>query len=225
MIFRRWPPLEGRRLVFGIGTGRSASLSLAALLTAQPGASVTHEFARLRDDGKPRRRFMRPLPWEVSERRLRRAVGRLLRLPGPVVGDVGSFWLPYLPTLLALYPGSRVACLERPRDEVIASFVRKTGRRNHWMAHDGRRWEHDPFWDPVFPKYEAASKEEAIGAYWDDYRSRVAALARSFPGAIRSWPVEEAINSEEGRTALLTHLGFPFEAHVHPQDLHLNRSR
>ena len=224
MIWRRWPRLDGRRLIFGIGTGRSGSLSLAALLAAQPGVAVSHEFAPLAADGTPRRRFLKPLPWEASERRLRRALRRLLRRRCTVVGDVGSFWLPNLFAILVRYPETRVVCLERPREEVVASFVRKTGRRNHWMAHDGLRWERDRKWDPVFPTYEAASKEEAIGAYWDDYRKRVAALARRFPDAIRSWPLEEALNSEGGRTALLAHLGFPPEVQARREGLRLNRS-
>lgn len=223
-MFQRWPPLAGRRLVFGIGTGRSGSLSLAALLAAQPDAAVSHEFAPVEADDGTRRRFMKPLPWEVSERRLRRALRRLLRSPCGVVGDVGSFWLPYLPFILIRYPATRVACLRRPREEVVASFLRKTGRRNHWMSHDGREWERDPLWDRVFPKYEAASKEEAIGVYWDDYQRLVAVLERRFAGSIATWDMEEALNRDPGRTALLTHLGFPPETQIHRPGLRLNRS-
>ncbi|MGN6546966.1 MAG: hypothetical protein ACTHK7_18065 [Aureliella sp.] len=128
--------MSNRRFVFGIGTGRCGTLSLARLLNSQVDVKVTHE--------------MRPLlDWDAphdEQRRIARA--RLERLAresdAGLVGDVASFYLPYLPYLLEASEDIRVVCLRRPRHEVIASFIAWLERTeslpvNHWLERPWKR--------------------------------------------------------------------------------------
>jgi hypothetical protein len=213
-----------RRLVFGIGTGRSGTVSLAKLLDAQPKFNVTHEMTRTTRSGRIWRRLAEPIPWRASENEVAATVDLILHRRGSVVGDVGSSWLPHLPALLRQYPSARVVCLERPREEVVTSFLRKTGHSNHWMP--GADRVVDPRFDPVFPKYEdAESKSAAVGLYWDEYRRLVGALRAAQPGRVRSWSMRDALNTEQGTAEVLEFAGVAPAAQVVPKQRHFNRVR
>jgi hypothetical protein len=58
----------------------------------------------------------------------------------PVVGQVSSAALAFVHEIVAIDPAVRVVVLTRPRDEVVALFMRKTGKRNHWERDAGRLW-------------------------------------------------------------------------------------
>eukprot|EP01047_Picozoa_sp_COSAG01_P073874 COSAG01_NODE_12171_length_1787_cov_1.661137_1_plen_116_part_10 len=58
----------------------------------------------------------------------------------PVVGQVSSAALAFVHEIVAIDPAVRVVVLTRPRDEVVASFMRKTSKRNHWQRDAGRLW-------------------------------------------------------------------------------------
>jgi hypothetical protein len=152
--------------VFGIGTGRCGTASLAALLSWQLCGTVTHEV------------LSSNVPWDSADREA--VAGQLKRaLPEPhryLRGDVASYWLPYLldDRFLKLFPNSVVIHIKRPRDEVVASFLRKTMGRNHWQegAVDVRPCE----WDQCFPKFCARGKTEALRAYHDHYMEQASML-------------------------------------------------
>jgi hypothetical protein len=88
-------------------------------------------------------------------------------------------------------PNVRFICLRRDVDSTVQSWMKKTQIRrwpsaavgdrirsvitrqpyyessNFWMEHDGTKWMKDPVWDKCFPKFDAASKTEAIRKYCD----------------------------------------------------------
>ncbi len=181
--------------VFGIGTGRSGTSSLAALLGAQPGASVSHEAPRV-------------LPWVVDEGLLARRLDELAARPGWLLGDVAFSYLPYVPQLLDRVRDLRVVCMLRDRAATVQSYEVWVGPRNHWIAHDGTQWDLDPDWDDAYPTYAIDDRAEAIGAYWDEYDRTVRALVAAHPYHVRLWWLPHAL-SEEGIEEILDFVGVP----------------
>lgn len=157
---------------------------------------------------------------------------RLHSLPRvEVMGDIAMYYLPYVPLMAQMGVDIRFVCIKRDREATIRSFVRKMHTvdwrtapgtsllrdllrqseprqyRNHFVSHDGTRWLPDPKWDKLFPKFDAASLEEALGLYWDHYYAEAEALKARFPGMVDIFPME-ALNSEEGQAAILSFCGF-----------------
>lgn len=179
-------PVEPKRLVLGIGTGRSGTVSLANLLDAAPGTHITHE-------ALPR------LPWEYAEAPLAQHLKQFRERSEAIVGDVASYWLPYIEEILRRWEDVRIIYVERERAAVVDSFVIKMkGKKNHWMHHNGRRWRRDRNWDQCFPKYDVDDMATAIGLYWDEYAARAHALCDTYPDHIRGWKMEDALNTEAG---------------------------
>ena len=109
-----WNESRKQQIVLGIGSGRCGTLSLARLLNQQPDVQASHEEPPL-------------LPWSGAD--AARVIGeRFARMrrqrEAPILGDVASFYLPYLDEIIAAEPEVRIICLKRPREEVVASFCR-----------------------------------------------------------------------------------------------------
>src|SRR2546423_307998 len=135
--------MQERRILLGIGSGRCGTRSLANLLNRQPGTQVTHE--------EPPR-----LPWRIPHDR---AMTHRLAQIEPIVGDVASYFLPYVQQAIEYSPGIRIVCLKRPREEVIDSFCRWLDKvhplpTNHWAARPALGWHHEPIWTRIFPQYD-----------------------------------------------------------------------
>jgi hypothetical protein len=129
---------------------------------------------------------------------------------------VAPFYLPYIEAALARFPDLRVVCLERPREEVVASFCAWLDRAHplptdHWSAEPAPGWYHEPVWTRTFPQYPTRSREEGLRRYWDDYHTRAGALARQHQDRVRAFPMAETLNTEAGQRALLDFVGIPRE--------------
>ncbi len=232
-------------IVFGLGSGRSGSQSLARLLGRQPGAFVTHEknphdmawsgaeeavLANLREF--ERALAMNEPRFRITLEEPNRDVLDRMRAGGPVrlAGDVAFYYLPYVRTILDANPDVRFVCLRRDREATIRSYLDKTYKRrpfgflervglrrvkdrNHWVEHDGTRWDKDPVWDRCYPKFGAADKREALGMYWDEYYGAADRLAAELPDRFRVDPIE-ALNDREGQDEILEFVGVPAERRV-----------
>lgn len=186
----------GRRLVLGIGTGRCGTNSLAHVLDVQPSGRFTHEL-------KPH------LPWEATPESFTAKMTRVLRRPEEFVGDVAFYYLPYVEALLQTWPDARVICLRRAKEATVASYMKKTRGRNHWMPCGRQSMGRDRAWDQCYPKYEATSKAEAVALYWEEYCRRVSVLCERYPDSVRVWETGAALNTEEGLCEVLSFAGFP----------------
>jgi len=133
-----------------------------------------------------------------------------------LLGDVASFYLPYIEEAIALEPDIRIVCLRRPREEVIAAFCQWTDQTmplpvNHWAKQPAPGWHHDPNRTRIYPQYDAQNREEGIGRYWDEYYQVVRELIARYPENIRLFDTYEALNTEGGQRALLSFVGIPPE--------------
>ncbi len=209
-----------RRLVLGMGTGRCGTRSLAQVLSAQPECRVTHEEWPL-------------LPWVSDDpgALLRRRIERMLRTRAePVVGDVASFYLPYVGEAIRIWPDLRVICLRRPREEVVRSFCAWLDRvhplpTNHWAKVPAPGWHHEPVYTRMFPQYEEQDREAGIRRYWEEYYAAGEDLEREFPQQMRIFDTDAALNSSDGQRDLLAFAGVPGDRQVLVLETHENETR
>ena len=114
-----------KKVVFGLGSGRCGSASLAYLLNEQKGALVGHEMAPV-------------LPWVTTD--LTGIQFRWEQLQHqshlyPMVGDVGIYYLPYIPMLMRSWSEVpalnesyiyKFVILKRDREEVVGPLSSST---------------------------------------------------------------------------------------------------
>jgi hypothetical protein len=197
-----------QQIVLGLGAGQCGTMLLAQILNKQPHTKVTHEQPPL-------------LPWVckpgapgIRERLERlRATNRARR-----IGDVASFYLPYVEEAIAFDPTIRLVCLKRPREEIVAGFCRFLDQHapfptNHWAKEPAPGWSHDPFWTHTFPQYDTPDRVEGIGRYWDEYYTRADELVRRFPEQFRVFDTG-VLTGEDGVREVLTFAGVPREEQV-----------
>lgn len=191
-----------KRLIIGCGTGRCGTVSLMKFLNAQVKIAVLHE--GVLDD----RRIHHLIPWYGGETRLWSWLARLETISGDAewYGDVGFYFLPYLPLIFERYPDARAICLERSRKEVIKSYLEKTAGRNHWYRHGGIGWEEDAEWDDCFPSYAEPDKAKSLGLYWDHYHCTALEYVARFPDQFMLLPTA-ALNDASGRRRILEFIG------------------
>ena len=202
-----------KHLVIGCGTGRCGSVSLVKFLDSQPGVSMLHEGVIGGD-----RRVHHLVPWYDGETQLWSWLAELENSSGDAdwYGDVGFYFLPYLPAIFKRHPTSRAICLERDRKQVIRSYLEKTEGRNHWFRHEGDGWAQDPEWDPCYPHYAEQDKRKALGLYWDQYHSTAMEYCARFPDQFLLLPTA-ALNEVSGRRKLLEFIGYEVERAVDGQ--------
>ena len=203
-----------KQLIISIGTGRCGSVSLSKFLSAQDKVSVLHE-GRL--DSQKIRKLIK---WENDEGNLFEWLEFLLSLDGhKFVGDTGMYYLPYIEQIIDKYPEVKIIVMERNKEEVVKSYIKKTTGRNHWFDHDGKEWEKDDKWDPCFPKYDVSSKEEALENYWEDYKNQTDNLILKFPEKIKKWTVQ-ALNTTSGKNEILNFLNYNLERNINKEFKH-----
>ena len=203
-----------KQLIISIGTGRCGSVSLSKFLSAQDKVSVLHE-GRL--DSQKIRKLIK---WENDEGNLFEWLEFLLSLDGhKFVGDTGMYYLPYIERIIDKYPEVKIIVMERNKEEVVKSYIKKTMGRNHWFDHDGKEWEKDDKWDPCFPKYDVSGKEEALENYWEDYKNQTDNLILKFPEKIKKWTIQ-ALNTTSGKNEILNFLNYNLDRNINQEFKH-----
>lgn len=191
------------KIILGLGAGQCGTKLLAQVLDAQPNTHVTHEQPPL-------------LPWQPSKQ-IPGIVERLARLRRDAqtkfVGDVASFYLPYVEEAIACDPEIRLICLKRPEQEIVAAFCRFLDESapfptNHWSKEPASGWYHDPIWTRVFPQYDTPDREEGLRLYWNEYYDAAEKLARRYPENFRIFDTETFTNERSVRE-VLTFAGVP----------------
>lgn len=169
-----------RQIFLGTGAGQCGMNLLAEILGQQASSRITLE--------------QRPLlPWNqpagqpgIRERMERWAA----KHEEQILGDVATFYLPYVEQAIAFDPDVRIVCLQRPCDEIVAAYCRQIDQHfsvptDHWSAVPAPGWSHDPLWTRTFPQYDAPDRVTALRMYYDDYYTRANDLARRFPANFR----------------------------------------
>ncbi len=202
-------------LVLGLGSGRSGSTSLAALLAGAEGACATHENTPL-------------VHWAPNsgQIRLHRKRFALLLERYPLVFDAAHWWLNAAEPMIEAFETVKLVALAREPEACARSFlkVKGTGRDgfNHWLDHDGRFWR-PAVWDPLYPSYdparfgleapESASPVELaerqlrlVTAYVEDYNRALARLAETLGARLLLLRTEE-LGERKTQDRILDFLG------------------
>ena len=168
------------------------------------------------------------VPWYEGEAQLWSWLAKLENMSGDAkwYGDVGFYFLPYIPEIFKRYPTSRAICLERSRRGVIKSYLKKTEGRNHWYRHMGIGWTEDPEWDPEYPWYAEPDKARALGLYWDQYHCTALEYCARFPDQFMLVPTA-MLNEAVGRRKIMEFIGHDatgqVDGQLHENATHKNR--
>lgn len=167
-------------IVIGLGTGRSGSYSLSALLDAQEGFNVTHEVYWC--------------PWEKDKVTVEVMMAGF-RGKGNV-GDVACYLLPYVEEFLSVDPTIKFVVIKRGREDTVESWLRHTDV-NHWTRPDSEFFEgKQNFLSFCFPKYDLPRKD-ALEKYWDDYYAISEALEFMYPDNVKVFGMEALKTQDE----------------------------
>lgn len=164
-----------------------------------------------------------------------------------LIGDIAYYYLSYVDDILATNQNVRFVCIKRDKAQTVRSWLFKSSiqrwpslwladrlkamitrtpfhtARNFWQLHDGSRYQPDPVWDSTFPKFEAASRREAIEKYWDYYYAEAEKMAQRHPENFHIFPIE-AMSSPEGQREILRFIGISDEAMVLKDEFHMHKS-
>jgi hypothetical protein len=195
------------RIVLGIGSGRTGSTSLAAMLATIGGSCCTHE--------NPPLISWKPEPEEI-EFHMRRF--RELARYHPMVADVSHWWLNLIDLFFAAFPEGRVIGAFRAVEGCAGSFMRikgsGRGSYNHWAPYDNGIWA-AARWDPAYPTYPTpkhaaldpdGAKRELIARYVQEYNDAMHATAQRFPARMMLMHTEN-LDDEAVQNAIFDFIG------------------
>jgi hypothetical protein len=255
---------RAKRIVIGLGSGRSGTASLTSLLDRQIGGICFHEmnpscavfsgnpqphlnaileFQKLLQGGDKSR-----LSIDYSRPSSVKTYNRLQEMKQVnLIGDIAYYYLNYVEELLQVVPECVFVCIKRDRQQTISSWMKKSAIKrwrslwladklkswltrtpfyteyNYWQVHDGSHWKKDPVWDSCFPKFEAATKEEAIGMYWDHYYQTAEQLQQKHSDRFKIFDVQD-LSTPEGQKRILSFIGIGDHQMVYGEGVHLHRS-
>jgi len=195
-----------KKLVFGLGSGRCGSASLAYLLSHQESTHASHELFPI-------------LPWKVNTTIMTKKWTGMDHQSHlfDVVTDSGSYFLPYVPVIFNSWHqheyaknryGLKFICLKRDKEKTVQSYLNKFRKQNNNPLQN----HNDPSiktneWDLCFPKYDGISLEEAISKYYDEYYSVCDFWESKYSPNFRIFSTE-TLNSKIGVEAILNFVGY-----------------
>ena len=145
--------------IFGLGSGRCGTGTLADLLNKQKGICCFHEGGFC--------------PWEKDLIAFYQTIVDLVNKATEMrIGNVAFYWKNYLSEIFRDFNNPKVIVLKRAKEKVVESFSSMYYDKNHWSTVGGKNWEgRDPNESPLtvmFPKYDLC-KKDAISKYWEEY--------------------------------------------------------
>ena len=184
--------MADKRLIFGIGTGRCGSVSLSTLLDRQASSNVSHE------------KWL--MPWECDYQLLNEHLSNITTGAGNsvVVGDVGSYYLPYVQEIIEQFPNTKFVCMKRDIRLCIDIMMVKHGRLNMFQDDDSPPNSWRPM-NPTFPN--SFTKRQAAAAYYDMYYKTAAELQSLYPDNLAIFDTE-CLNTEAGVASILKFCGY-----------------
>ncbi len=201
-----------KRLLIGLGTGRCGTVSLAALLNLQNDSAVMHEAGN--EDFEYNHKWLGYDDAKMCVRgssKRRNLVRYLNAFPGDgkFIGDVGYYYLPYVPIIAEVCSSVKFVCLWRNKREAVESLVHQAERtnRNPWQNHSGARWFKAGTY-PCWPKFDsAATRGDACAAYYDFYYEESRKYEKMFPDKFQIFQMD-ALNNAHGVGRILDFCGF-----------------
>ena len=138
-----------------------------------------------------------------------------------VIGEVAFYMFPYLELLINNFPYLKFICTQQNKkktyEDIISDikinnnfFLRmllfKKEYKNHWIKHDGNKWEKDYMLDKCYPKFETDSLEVSIEKYIELYHSGLKRIQRKYPKNLKVFYLDE-LNSNYGKNKIFSFIG------------------
>lgn len=227
-------------IVFGLGSGRCGTKTLQSLINIQERSVCFHEanpscmawsssehsvLSILKDftSAVSEDKSSRSLTVDLDSPERNKPLERYLSLEKiEVVGDVASYYLPHVESIIENSDNAVFPCIVRDKDEVIDSFIRKLkvadnvfekfyfslkgklGYRNHWSP--SNRYVKDSKWDRLHPNVgKNVSLKDALSRYYDFYYEEADRLSGKYKN-VKLYDID-VFSSEEGRKELLEFCG------------------
>jgi len=136
-------------------------------------------------------------------------------------GEVSFYILPYLEILINNFPYLKFICTTKSRkksyDDIIKDitneknfllrlFLFKKEFKNHFIKHDGKKWEKDYILDKCYPKFKLDSLNSAIEEYIDLYYSNVKKIEKKYPNNLKVFYSDE-LKSKYGKKKIFSFIG------------------
>jgi hypothetical protein len=210
--------------------------------TPRPILNAVDEFQAILDGGDPSN-----ITVDLTRPLVAKAYDKLCKMPRlRLLGDISFYYLSYVEAIAARNPNVRFLCTRRDVDLTVASWMRKLrvprwrSKRvadkiaslitrapfytttNPFMNHDGSEWEPDLVWDKCFPKFHAASMQDAVRKYCEFYYAEAARLSARLAPVFRFVDIER-MNERDYQSEVLAFIGIPEHARVYTI-AHTNRS-
>jgi hypothetical protein len=196
------------KVVLGLGTGRSGSTSLAAILRTVDGALATHENPAI-------------INWQPMVHQLRFHMRRfsVLRDYFSLVSDASHWWLNALDAFFEAFPDGKAIGLVRETEACVDSFLTIRSKNtdfNHWVEPHNRIW-HCDHWHPSYPSYALpkdakrnsdGAKRDLVHRYVVEYNEELAAIAADRPDRLLVLRTEE-LDAPGSRQKISDHIGCP----------------
>ncbi len=192
-------------ILLGLGSGRTGSTTLVAILTTVPESCCTHENPPL-------------ISWTPEPEEVQFHFRRFQRLTEyfALVTDVSHWWLNVFDQLRAQFPQAKAVGVSRDLVSCARSFMKVKGvgrgSYNHWVPYQNGLWAAAQ-WDPTYPTYAMPEISEAdpdgakfslITRYVSEYNEALKELAKRAPEAVM------LVRSEELSEAATQHAIFDF---------------
>ena len=138
-----------------------------------------------------------------------------------IVGEVAFYFLPYAELLINNFPYIKFICTKKNKkntyndimsdiktDNSILSrlFLLRKKYKNHWLNHNGKKWQRDYVLDKCYPTFETDSLTASINKYIELYNIEIKKLNKKYPKNLQIFYSDE-INSEYGKNKILSFLG------------------
>ena len=138
-----------------------------------------------------------------------------------VFGEVCFYVLPYLEILINNFPYLKFICTTKSRqktyDDIMADitnennfllrlFLFRKKFKNHFINHDGKKWQKDYILDKCYPKFKLESLEQSIEQYIDLYYSNVKSIEKKYPNNLKVFYSDE-LQSKYGKKKIFSFIG------------------
>jgi len=170
--------MNRQRLIFGLGSGRCGTTSLAHLFNIQINTFCTHE-------RYIKSKFKMPFePIESEKETFVRSLFEMTNWNIPVVGDIAYYWLHYVPWVMAYIEDPIFVCLKRTKEKTIESFINAKPRSE--------------FFESI---------KDKLNEYYDDYYEVAENYVKHYPEQFKIFPITD-LNDMNGQMDILNFCGY-----------------
>lgn len=192
LLKSRQPCRTPGQVLLGLGSGRSGSTSLVAVLATVAESCCTHENPPL-------------ISWTPEPEQVQFHLRRLQRLTEyfVLVADVSHWWLNVFDEVRAQFPQAKAVGVSRDLASCARSFMKMKGfgrgSYNHWVPYQNGIWAAAQ-WDPTYPTFAMPEGSEGdpdgakfalITRYVREYNDALQALAKRAPDVVMLVTTEE----------------------------------